>query len=108
MQLIPNHVIVLLKRLGIAVLMLFLTRIIFLVFNTNSFNNVSIQDFSIGLWFDMITVGLFFFPFYTLFLLPIPLRETKAYRLFFKILFQTTNILLIAFNLIDVEYFKYS
>lgn len=108
MQLIPNHVIVLLKRLGIAVLMLFLTRIIFLVFNTNSFNNVSIQDFSIGLWFDMITVGLFFFPFYTLFLLPIPLRETKAYRLFFKILFQTTNILLIAFNLIDVEYFKYT
>ncbi len=108
MQLIPGHVIVLLKRLGIAVLMLFITRIIFLLFNSNAFNDVSIIDFGLGLWFDMITVGLFFFPYYTLFLLPVPIREYKLHKVFFKILFHITNGILIALNLLDVEYFNYT
>ena len=105
---LPIHVIVLFKRLGIAVLMLFITRLIFLAFNSNAFNDVSVFDFILGLWFDMMTVCLFFFPFYVLFLIPLPIREYKIHRVFFKILFHATNTLLIALNLLDVEYFTYT
>lgn len=105
---IPSHVNVLLKQLSIAVLMLFITRIIFLLFNWGAFQDLSIYSFVLGFWFDLITVGLFFFPFYTLYLLPIPIRGYKLHKIFFRILFNLTNTLLIALNLMDVEYFKYT
>lgn len=105
---IPSHVIVLLKQLGIALLSLYLTRIIFFVFNASSFPNISVADFFVAIWFDMITVALFFLPYYILFLLPLPFRETKFYKYFFKFLFHITNALLVALNLMDVEYFKYT
>lgn len=105
---IPIHVSALLKRLGIVLLMLFITRIIFLAFNHNSFNDISGVDFFLGTWFDMITIGLFFFPIYVLFLLPIPIRGYAIHRKIFKFLFHIVNSALIVFNLIDVEYFKYT
>ena len=108
LALLPVHVSVLLKRLGITVLMLYLTRIIFLLFNWGAFQNLSFVDFLTALWFDMITVGLFFLPYYILFLLPLRVHNYRAHRVFFKILFHLTNALLIALNLLDVEYFKYT
>ena len=107
-QYIPEHLSILFKRLGIAVGALFITRIIFLLFNFGAFSEVSIIDFTLGLWFDIITVCLFFIPFYILFLIPFPNRNNKWYRLSFKTLFHLTNTLLIALNLMDVEYFKYT
>ncbi len=105
---IPSHVIVLLKQLFIAVGVLFFTRIIFLLFNWEAFQGLTIYHFLLGLWFDFITVGLFFFPFYTLFLLPIPIRGYKFHKIFFRVLFHLTNTLLIGLNLMDVEYFKFT
>lgn len=105
---IPEHVIVLLKRLSIAVGVLFMTRLIFLVFNYGVFSEVSTLDFILGLWFDIITVCLLFVPYYILFLLPFPNRNNKWYNGSFKILFHLTNTLLLALNLMDVEYFKYT
>ena len=107
-QLIPQHLKQLLQQLGIAVGMLYLTRLIFYFFNIDALQSVGAVDFFTALWFDMITVSLFFIPYYTLFLLPIDLRENKYYRLFFKLLFHAINTLLIALNLMDVEYFKYT
>ncbi len=105
---IPIHVKTLLKRLGIAVLMLYITRLIFLAFNSGAFQNLSFIDFFTALWFDMITVGLFFLPYYILFLIPLKLHQNRAHRIFFKVFFHLTNSLLIALNLLDVEYFKYT
>ena len=105
---IPEHVIVLLKRLSIAVGVLFMTRLIFLAFNYGVFSEVSTLDFILGLWFDIITVCLLFVPYYILFLLPFPNRNNKWYNGSFKILFHLTNTLLLALNLMDVEYFKYT
>jgi len=101
-------VIVLLKQLSISLLMLFLTRIIFLLFNWGAFQDLSFYNFFLGFWFDLITVGLFFFPFYALYLLPIPIRGYRLHKLFFRLFFNLTNTLLIALNLMDVEYFKYT
>ncbi len=104
----PEHVRILLKRLGIAALMLFITRLIFLGFNFESFSNISLYDFVLSIWFDWITIGIFFIPYYLLFLLPLPIRGYKYHRTTFKILFHATNSVLIGLNLMDVEYFKYT
>lgn len=97
-----------LKRLGISLLMLFITRLVFLAFNYGSFHQLGTWDYIIALWFDLITIGLFFLPFYSLFLIPIPIRGYKTHQVLTKILWQLTNTLLIALNLLDVEYFKYT
>lgn len=104
----PKHLTVLLKRLGIVLLMLFVTRIVFFVFNSEAFPHLRFLDLFLAIWFDLITIGLFFIPFYALYLLPIPIRGYKWHSVFFKILFHLTNGILIALNLLDVEYFKYT
>lgn len=108
MDFLPDHVVILLKRLLIPVGMLYITRLIFLAFNSTAFQHLSFLDFFTALWFDLITVGLFFMPYYVLFLLPFRIHHFKFHRVFFKILFHLTNTLLIALNLLDVEYFKYT
>ncbi|MEJ6776097.1 MAG: LTA synthase family protein [Crocinitomicaceae bacterium] len=105
---IPIHVSVILKRMGISLLMLYITRLIFLAFNSGSFQELEFWDYTISIWFDLITIGLFFLPFYSIYLLPIPIRGYKTHRILTKTLWHSTNTLLIAFNLLDVEYFKYT
>src|SRR5690554_7176858 len=61
-----------------------------------------------GIWMDAITIGIFFIPFYAFSLLPIPFYQTKGYQLFLKIIFHITNTTILAFNLIDVEYYKFT
>lgn len=105
---IPEHVATLLKRMLISVLLLYITRLIFFGFNFSAFPRLEFFDFFVALWFDMITVALFYVPYYVLFLLPIPIRGYKLHRAFFKLLFHLTNALLIAPNLLDIGYFKYT
>lgn len=104
----PDSLLVLFKRLGIALLMLFITRIIFYISNIHSFEEMGIKFWFLGIWFDIITIALLFLPFYTLHLLPFGFTRNKWYQRFLKLLFHCTNILLIAANLVDVEYFKYT
>lgn len=98
----------LLQRLGIALLMLTLTRIVFLISNYNLFQHIYFTDFIAGIWIDAITIGLFFLPFYILSLLPVPFYRNKWYQVGLQVLFHLTNVVLIALNLIDVEYFKFT
>lgn len=105
---IPEHVATLLKRMLISVLLLYITRLIFFGFNFSAFPRLEFFDFFVALWFDMITVSLFYTPYYILFLLPFPIRGYKIHRAFFKLLFHITNAILIAPNLLDIGYFKYT
>lgn len=107
-NIIPIHVRQLIARLGITLLMLFVTRIVFFVANYNAFNNVSISDFILGIWVDCIAIGIWFIPFYGLSLLPHPFRYHSLKKILLKVLFHLTNGLMIALNLLDVEYFKYT
>jgi phosphoglycerol transferase MdoB-like AlkP superfamily enzyme len=88
--------------------MLSLTRLAFYFANHAAFQDVSILDFIIGVWVDCIAIGIWFIPFYVLSLLPHPFRYKKFYTFFLKCLFHLTNGILIALNLLDVEYFKYT
>lgn len=98
----------LLKRLGISLLMLTLTRFIFFISNYNAFNGIGFSELVGSIWIDAITVGIFFIPFYGLSLLPLPIYNKKWYQIVLKILFHITNTVLIALNLVDVEYFKFT
>ncbi|HLV42456.1 MAG TPA: sulfatase-like hydrolase/transferase [Brumimicrobium sp.] len=96
------------KRLGITLLMMTVARIVFLFANFYAFKNIGVSDFLAGMWMDAITIGIFFIPFYAFSLLPLPFYHKKWYQLFLKIIFHLTNTVIIAFNLIDVEYYKFT
>src|SRR5690554_7962503 len=81
----------LLKRLGITLLMMTITRLIFLFANFNAFKSFGISDLLAGVWMDAITIGIFFIPFYAFSLLPLPFYSKKGYQLFLKIIFHITN-----------------
>jgi phosphoglycerol transferase MdoB-like AlkP superfamily enzyme len=105
---LPDHVLILLKRFGIILMTMYFTRIVFLLSNLSAFQNLSFSDFIVAIWFDIITICLLFIPYYGLYLLPVPFRHTKAYKICFKLYFHITSALIIGLNLMDVEYFKYT
>ena len=102
---IPGEIKVLFLRLGLAMLTLTLTRIIFYLFNLSSFKNVSPLDFIAGCWFDAITVSLVFFPYIILSLIDF---KAKVIDILLKFFFLIGTVILTALNLMDVEYFKYT
>ena len=99
---------VLLKRLGIILLCMQLTRIVFLFFNWSNFNHVGFTDFAASIWFDCITISLIAFPFIVLSLIPFNFCEKKWYLLILKFLFHFFNLVFIALNLVDVVYFSFT
>jgi len=109
-KLFTDEIVSLLKKLSIVLVFLMASRLVFYVANFDSFNAVSFYDFIIGAWFDCITVAICFMPFYVLFLIPFKaaIRNSKWYKLFFRILFNGLNATLLLFNIVDVEYFKFT
>ncbi len=105
---IPIHIKAILKRMGIVLVFMFLTRIVFYLANKDSFSHVEIFDFITGIWFDCITIGIYFIPIYSLFLLPLPIRGYRWHKIFFKLLFHITNSVILFLNIIDVEYFQFT
>ncbi len=94
-------------RLGIVLLMLSLTRIVFYIFNSESFLEAGPWDFVLGIFFDIITVSLVFTPFILIGLIP-SIKFQKWKNIFLKLYFHAANSLMLALNLIDVKYFEYT
>ncbi|MFT5861178.1 MAG: phosphoglycerol transferase MdoB-like AlkP superfamily enzyme [Flavobacteriaceae bacterium] len=105
---LPSHVISLLKRLGIALLLLQITRLIFFLYNQAAFHDLHFSDVFAGMWFDIITISLIYLPYAALFLAPLPHRDKKWYRIFFKATFHLLCAGMIALNLIDSAYYQYT
>lgn len=98
----------LLKRLGIILLMMSLSRLVFYFANSDAFTDVQFYDFLVGVWMDAISVGMYAIPFYVFSLLPFPIYHKRWYQIVLKTVFHITNSIIIALNLIDVEYFKFT
>ena len=107
-SILPAHIKVLLQRMGIVMLFMTFSRLVFYVNNSDSFSDVLFSDFFVSVWFDIITVCIFFIPFYSLYLIPLPLGGYKISKLFFKVLFHILNSIILFLNLIDVEYFQFT
>lgn len=89
-------------------LAMMLSRVVFYVFNSSNFLHLGLSDLAASFWFDAVTISLLGFPYLALSILPLPFQANKWYLGLKKILFYLTFIILIALNLIDVEYFSYS
>lgn len=107
-SLILSKDIQLLKRLGIILLMLSISRCVFYFSNVDAFPSVSLLDFIYGIWMDIVTMGMYLLPFYILSLLPFNFYSKNWFKKLLKGLFHITNTILIALNLVDVEYFKFT
>ncbi len=95
-------------RMSITLGLMSITRILFYVFNLVRIPDAVLYDFLIGIWFDIIAIGIWFIPFYGLSLLPNPFRHKKYWIYFLFGLFHLTNAVILAFNLLDVEYYQYT
>lgn len=104
----PEYFNALLKRLGINLIMLSVTRILFYSLNSSAFPAWQATDFLAGICMDCIAIGIWFIPFYGFSLLPNPYRNSKLYQHFLFALFHITNTIMLMLNLLDIEYFKYT
>ena len=102
-----NAIFNLLSKLGIVLFFLEFYRILLLLTNPSSFPNFGFYDHLIGIWFDIITVALYFLPVVVFSLLPLPKSLEKSRTIFLLILFSLTSFVVYLFNAIDVAYFNY-
>ena len=72
--------------------------------NKTDFSSIALSDWMVGVWFDLVTMGLFFLPFVAVYFAPIPTKWSNALivRWIKNFLFITTSLLLIFFNLITL------
>jgi phosphoglycerol transferase MdoB-like AlkP superfamily enzyme len=96
-------------RLGIVLALLSLTRILFYFFNSEHFSNARILDFLYGVWFDIISISIYFSLYILLYLIPLKSAGKQLFReRTLVIYFVSVTGLMLAMNLMDFEYFKYT
>ena len=102
-----NTILNLLAKLGIVLFFLEFYRILLLLTNSRSFPNFGFFEHLVGIWFDIITVALYYLPFIALTLLPLPRMVEKIRSIVLIIFFSLTSFLVYLFNAMDVAYFSY-
>ena len=95
-------------KLSLVLIILEFYRILFLSCNYKFFNNFGFKEHLIGIWFDFITISLFFLPFIFFSLIPLPIITEKARSILLFILFSTISFTVFLFNAIDVAYFSFT
>ena len=88
--------------------MLTISRILFFSINHTIFPQAQFTDFLAGIWIDAITIGIWFIPYYSLYLFPNPYRNRRFYPIVARSLFHLTNGLMLGFNMVDLEYFRHT
>lgn len=105
---IPEFVRALIFFMCTGMLVLGVTKAIFLISNSHSFPNIRLLDVLAAFWIDAITVSLTFIPFAIFWLLPFVKRKNFWYKNFFRVLFLLNIAFLAAANLLDVIYYGYA
>lgn len=103
-----SHLILLSKRLGLAFFIFTCCRVLFYLFNSSHFSEVSLSVFFYGIRFDGVSVAYLFSPFILCSIIPFSFRDFRRYQRFLAILFYTGNTLGIILNLVDVAYFDFT
>ena len=105
---LPITVQSLLLRIGILLLLMTITRIVFYFFNLDSFAHVRFTDWIAGTWFDLSTIGLVLMPFIILSLLPEKWQHNWIIRILQVITFFIPTLLIAALNLMDTAYYNFT
>lgn len=97
------------KRIFLVFAIYQLCRILFYLANNDHFQNVAVVDtFLGGMLFDLSAIGFINLIFILLHLVPGNFKYDKHYQKGLKILFFSVNLLFIATNLVDLEYYKFT
>lgn len=111
LQYLHNIYFALLIRLGISLLLFFLTRVLFLAFNYEYFSFNSTYDFFriffFGLKFDLSVVMLINAFYIFLQTLPFAFRASKIYQGFAEGIFYLTHIIALLPNCVDLVFFRF-
>lgn len=106
-----NEYLVLIYRIGLMMGFFTICRVLFYLFNTASFPQVTFSSFVTilrgGLLFDISALLYMNIAYILLFVLPFQFTFSRWYRQGLKVLFMTVNGLGIALNLIDIVYYRY-
>jgi len=101
-----------LRRLGLALLFLTLSRILIFFFNTGMFAGLGFGNFIFliiaGLRFDLFTLATANLPYIVLVSLPYKYKYTRINRIISDISFYSLNIIAFAANFIDIIYFRFT
>ncbi len=99
-------------KILVALILLFLSRILIYFFNPSAFSGIDLTHllyiFLTGLRFDLFTLIVFNCVYLGLNSLPLPYRYNKAYQIVLDVVFCLTNSAALALNFIDVIYFRFS
>jgi len=103
-----HHSVLLIKRIGIAVLLFTLMRVAFIIFNKSYFAEIDPMLFIGGIRFDIAAIAYVFFPFSIASVLPIKQRNNKSYQKVLKGLFLFSAALSVLVSVIDIAYFRFT
>ncbi len=99
-------------RLLSVLLLFFITRLLFFIFNYSYFNNLdfwkALTILKGGFRFDMVAILYTNSLFILLISLPIPFKSSKYYQKLASIVFYVTNSIALLFNVIDFLYFRFT
>lgn len=98
----------LVRRLAIVFIIYQICRILFWAFNQNAFTNINLNTFIGGFRFDLSVIGFINILFVLLHLVPGNFKYRPAYQKGLKIAFFVVNIVFIATNFVDFEYYKFT
>jgi phosphoglycerol transferase MdoB-like AlkP superfamily enzyme len=100
------------KRIGLLVLLYFVCRILFFIFNQKAFVTADTINLTLafihGLRFDLAIIFASNLLFIVLSILPISNQNNRVWYLLLKILFLLVNLPLLLMNLADIEYYKFT
>ncbi len=103
-----NLILLFLKRILLILIIYQISRFLFYIFNKSSFSNITPKILWGGLIYDLSAIGFINLLFVVLFLFPSPILYNKTYQKTIKILFYIVNIIFIATNFVDFEYYKFT
>jgi phosphoglycerol transferase MdoB-like AlkP superfamily enzyme len=99
---------ILLKRIGVVFIIYQICRIAFIIFNRSYFPNVTTSVFWGGIIYDLSAISFINLFFIVLHLIPGNFKYRKNYQKRLKIAFFVVNLIFIATNFIDFEYYKFT
>ena len=99
---------ILFKRLFVVLVLFQICRILFFIFNRGAFEPLSLYGILGGLQFDLSAIGYINLIFIVGHLLPGKLKYSERYQKILKVAFYVVNLVFIATNFVDFEYFKFT
>lgn len=99
-------------KLALALLLLFLSRVLMFVFNPGLFTGIGfshlIYVFFAGLRFDVVTLAIANLIFVAMNSIPLKIRFHQTYQRIANFIYYTTNSFILALNFVDVIYFRFT